>query len=320
MSTIDKTALKISECADIDPSLLDVHRPIPRAHGGIYTPSNAVVITPREHMERHGNLRVRCDLMDDIKAAFDDRNQVMKLKNKVANQLLAYARNTDHAPNEKTVGFLNDQLAMYKSEVASRDRMLSRMLNDYAQEDRLAGAALGVRGIGPITIIACLVYIDLDGVFPAGHPRAGQEKCPHASSLWKYAGLDKPSHERYEKGETSGGNKTLRTFLYLMAESQIKSCGPYREIYDNTKARLEQFEVVTQTRNTQGRLIDAQWKDTKPCHRAGAATRKMMKAFLADWWYVGRDILGLDTNPLYAEAVLKGGHRTVQPEARGWRW
>ncbi len=101
-------------------------------------------------------------------------------------------------------------------------------------------------------------------------------------------------------------------------DSQMKTKGAYREVYDRVKSRLEISEKVTKSRNTQGQLIDCKWKDTKPCHRHGAALRAVMKHFLADYWMVGRTLTGLDTSPLYAEAVLGKGHRTIMPEERGW--
>jgi len=75
------------------------------------------------------------------------------------------------------------------------------------------------------------------------------------------------------------------------------------------------------SRNTQGKLIECAWKDTKACHRQGAALRAIMKHILADYWYVGRTLMGLPTNPTYAEAILgKAGHKTIDPKTRGWKF
>jgi len=163
---------------------------------------------------------------------------------------------------------------------------------------------MGVKGVGFITVAHCLAYIDL-------------EKARHASALWSYTGLHKSSHERYEKGVAGGGNKTLRTALYTLAVAQVRG-GVYREVYDNVKTRLSMSERTVKSRNTQGKLIECAWKDTKPSHRHGAALRAIMKHFLADWWYVGRTLKGLPTDALYPEAILGGNHRTIMPEERGW--
>ena len=64
-------------------------------------------------------------------------------------------------------------------------------------------------------------------------------------------------------------------------------------------------------------LHEMAWKDVAPMHRHQAAIRKMMKHFLADFWYVWRTLEGLETPMLYPEAKL--GHTgIVKPEERGW--
>ncbi len=283
-------------------SLFDTHRGIPKAEGGIYTIENTNLADPVAHMKKHGNYRERTQELADLKALFDDRSQVMKLQTKMNNQLLAYRRGTDH-PGQKTVDFLKGQLKAIEKELATHDRAVARFVK--SMHDPLAQAALSVRAVGPITVANCMVYIDLT-------------KARHASSLWKYAGLHTPSYDRYQRGVSSGGNRNLRTVLYTMAEAQIKQRGPYREIYDNTKHRLAHSEHEVWTKNTQREWVKVPWKETKPSHRHGAALRKVMKHFLADYWMVGRTLYGLPTAPLYPEAVLGGTHRTIMPEERGW--
>ena len=293
-------------CSVANPELLDVHRPIPKAKGGMYTPDNYEVITPVDHMREHGTYREREEFFENLKAVVDDRKQVMMLKNKANNQLLAYKRKTDHL-QPSTVKWLEEQSMVLQKELGKRTRAVEKAVKDYGMLDPFAMSALGVRGVGACTVALCLVYIDL-------------EKARHASSLWAYVGLDKPSHARYAKGEAGGGNKTLRTALYTMADSMTKTRGAYRAVYDNVKGRLERSEKVTRSRNTKGELVDCAWKDVKPCHRHGAALRAVMKHFLADYWFVGRELLGLDNGACYAEAQLGGNHRTVDPKERGWVW
>lgn len=283
-------------------ALYDTHRWNPKAIGGTYTEGNTAIADPLAHMAHHGNLRERSQEIAELKAMIDDRNQIMKLTTKMSNQLLAYQRGTDH-PREETVNYLQEMLNSAKKQLAAQDRKLTKYIK--GMEDPLAQAAMAVRSIGPITVAYCLSYIDLT-------------KARHASSLWSYVGLDKPSHSRYTKGEASGGNKRLRTVLFTMAESQVKGNGPYREVYDNAKARREQSDALVWTRNTKGQLVQLPWKDTKPSHKHGDALRKVMKHFLADYWMVGRTLYGLPTSPLYPEAVLGGTHRTIMPEERGW--
>ena len=300
----------------IDPDnylLLDTDRIVQKVEGGTYDDfENVRVAHPRCHMERHGNLRLRSKELTELKSMVDDREQIMKLRNKIANQLRAYERKTDELLGT-TKEFLKTQLDMIEFELNTRTRLVVKTVNKLAKSDDLIASALGVMGIGEITIAYLTVYIDL-------------AKARHCSSLWKYAGLHKASHERYKKDEDDdgkngwGGNKSLRTVLYTTASSIEKNRkSPYRMIYERTKSRLAISDKIVKSRNTQGKLIECMWKDTKPCHRQGAALRAIMKHVLADYWYVGRMLNGLPTNPTYAEAMLgKGGHKTIDAERRGW--
>lgn len=290
-----------------DFSLVDTHRLTPKHEGGQYIDGNVVLSDPVEHMKEHGTYREREKDLEVIKSLIDDRRQVMKLVMKIQNQLLAYTRDVDKM-NEITKNWLEEQLQSVKEELKTREKHIVKVIKEYAKIDKLTAATLSVKGCGPITVANMLTYIDL-------------EKARHASSLWAYTGLDKPSYERYEKNVAGGGNKTLRTALYVFACVQIKSPGSaYREVYDRTKTRLENSDKITKSKNTKGKWIECAWKDTKPSHRHGAAIRAIIKHFLADYWMVGRTIKGLPTDPLYAEAVLKGNHRTIMPEERGWKY
>lgn len=317
----------------VDLPLVDTDRILPKAEGGTYTDENTRVVLPTAHMYRHGNLRERELALDLLKSIFDDRVQTMKLHLKVNNQMLAYARRTDKAHPE-TQAWLQEMGAQCEARLDLIDKHLGRAIKTYP--DPLAQAALQVPGLGPITVAALAVYVDFQKqVCCFCHRRADDEECEHrndvgyqlvsatanASSLWKYAGLDKPSHERYAKGVKGGGNKTLRTVLWNAVNSMVKMgerCA-YREVYDRTKAKLEKCEHLVQSRNTQGRLVEVMWKDAKPSHRHGAALRAMMKHLLADYWMVGRQVYGLPARALYVQEHLGHTH-IVSPRERGWNY
>ena len=288
-----------------DFSLMDVDRIRERFNGGTYTdPDNVRVVHPRAHMERHGILRDRDEWLEEMKSIMDDRSQTMKLVMKMNNQMLAYARQTDHQ-RDSTKVFLEDTMTTVKKRLSKVDREVERHLKQ--SPDGLVHSALGVVGVGAVTVAGLIAYVDL-------------EKANSASALWSYVGLHKASRERYTKGESGGGNKTLRTMLWNMANSMMKNKAcPYRIVYDRTKERLAASEKMVLTRNTQGKEVEAMWKDTKPSHRHGAALRAMMKHFLADYWFVGRTLAGLDARPLYVAQQL--GHKSIiQPSERGWKF
>ena len=287
---------------------VDKHREVPGVDGGTYDPDNVKHLSPREHMAVHGNLRTRPEDYEQLKGLVDDRNQLMKLKTKMENQLRASKRRTDVVPSV-TIKYLETQLDGIGAEVKNRTNLLIKMLKDLREKDKLIDASLNVGCLGPVTAAYLAVYVDLG-------------KADHASSLWKYAGIHIASHERYKKGEKGGGNKSLRTALRNMADSVMKhKSSPYRRIYDQVKGRLEVSDKITKSRNGQGKLIDCAWKAVKPGHRHCTALRAVMKHVLADYWFVGRTILGLPTNPVYAEAILgKNGHKTIDPKTRGWEF
>ena len=287
-----------------DYALTDTHRLQHKAEGGTYNViENVQLIAPRDHMEEHGNLRVRDAWGTRLKALMDDRSQALKLQLKINNQLLAYKRGTDDF-NEETVEILESMLAAPTTWLRDIDRQVTKHLK--ASTDPLVKCLLNVPGCGPVTTAYLLVYVDL-------------EKADSPSALWKYVGLHCASGDRYVKGEKGGGNKTLRTVLYNTACSMMKSkTNPYREVYDSTKAKYENSDRIVKSRNTQGHLVEVAWKDAKPSHRHGAALRAIIKHFLADFWLIGRRAYGLPERTLYVEQVLHHDG-IIKPESRGWK-
>lgn len=279
----------------------DTDRINPKAKGGIYTDENARALNPIEHMKRHFIYRERTPELTQLKVLIDAREQLRKLMNSSNNRLLASHRQTDQM-DEITEAWINANVKETQSQIGKIDRRIEKYIKGL--EMPIVQSALNIRGLGAMTVAYLLVYIDIS-------------KAEYASSLWSYVGLDKPAHERYTKGEAGGGNKTLRTVLYTMADSMIKTRAIYRDIYDSEKNKLENSEKTTKSRNTQGKLIECKWSETKPCHRHGAAIRKMIKHFLADYWFVYRTLEGLPTPNLYVQEKM--GHTgIVKPEERGW--
>jgi hypothetical protein len=281
--------------------LFDTDRLYPKAKGGIYTDENTRALDAVEHMKRHFIYRERTPELTQLKVLIDGREQIRTLMNSLNNRLLAAKRQTDQM-DQITEKWIREQVKEVTKQLGKQDRRIEKYVKGI--NSPLIKSAIGIKGLGSMTIAYMLVYIDIS-------------KAEYASSLWKYVGFDKPSHERYTKGESGGGNKTLRTVLYTMADSMIKTRAIYRDIYDSEKTKLENSMKVTKSRNTQGKLIECLWSQTKPCHRHGAAIRKMIKHFLADWWYVARTLEGLSTPDLYV--AEKMGHTgIVKPQERGW--
>ena len=288
---------------EIEDGLIDTDRLIPKAEGQSYQLDMTRLACPDCHMRRHGTLRIRPEYLGQVKIAIDDREQWMKIRNKIANQIKAIERGVDTC-SEITLAHLEEMLDTAEMRYKDRSKLLSSLILGN-KEDGLIKSALNVVGLGPDTVAYLVTYL-----IP--------EKAKHRSSYWKYTGLDAASHERYTKGETSGGNKKLRTALWRCVDSMWKNRNcPYRAVGDRVKERLVQSEKQTQTRNTQGKLITAAWKDTKPGHRHGAAYRAMMKELLGDYWVISRLFAGLPVDNPYVVDML--GHEPHDgSRERGW--
>lgn len=285
-----------------EPLTFDARRRVPKAKGGTLTEENIEVVDPIANMAINGNLRIRTKEEEELKVLIDGREHVRRFYNSLNNRLkAALDRKTDHLDKE-TEEWMKAEIKATGSQLSKTDKRIEKHLKKMNLP--IINACLPFFGLGPITTAYLVTYIDI-------------KEAKYASSLWKYVGFDKAAHERYTKGKTSGGNKTLRTVLYTMALSMIRTKAVYRDVYVNEKAKLEASEKMTKSRRTNGVIVECKWKEDTAGHRHGAATRKMMKHFLADVWYVWRTLEGLDTPHLYVEEKM--GHTgIVRPQERGW--
>jgi len=319
----DRQDGKCAGCGEALPKEMksfDPHRKIPRTEGGTYTSENTLAFCTTCHLIDHGNYVERTEVLNELKSTVDERKQVMNLKQKISNQVDAYEKRKTDVMNEDTLAFLQEQSIPVNKRMSEVDKRLEKALNEYRKHDALVDAALKVRGIGPVAVAFCTVYIRL-------------EEARHASSLWKYVGLHTSKKERYVKGEKGGGNKILRTVLWTISDSQMKGRNetttktgkislpsPYGHFYDEIKTRLENSDkVVPCFINKKIGYLDLPWSDPRQKnHRHHAALRKITKMFLADYWLVGRTLKGLPTDLPYAEGMLGKSHRTIHPRERGW--
>lgn len=284
-------------------TLVDIHRLKPKRHGGIYEPDNVEVDLPVEHLLIHDNIALwRSIELEELKMLLERRNVFMQTRMAISNRIMAVKRNTDKETPE-TIEMFNNILKSALEQEKEAEKLVIKKFRSINHP--MKDAAKGVKGLGELTLAQLLVNIN-------------PIKATTASKVWAYVGLDKPSYDRYTKGVTSGGNKKLRSALYCMAESMIKHKSSYTEVYYRTKDSLSISLNVVKTRNTQGNLITCAWKDTKPSHRHGAAIRKMIKHFLADFWHVYRTIEGLPTRSLWIED--RGHTGIIRPEERGWKY
>jgi hypothetical protein len=134
-----------------------------------------------------------------------------------------------------------------------------------------------IRGIGSVLGGGLLATFDV-------------RKTKHISSFWAYAGLgvvDGHAPKR-TRGEKLNYSTQARTLCWKVADSFIKQrTHIYRDIYDITKAEET------------AKLKDSGEKGWKQ-HADLRARRKMVKAFLADFWVAWRKSDGLPVDPPYS--------------------
>lgn len=285
-------------------ALFDTHRKVLRMDGGGYEDENFIVDLPEPHMKEHGTWRERPEELAELKMLVDDYRQMLKLLLKINNQLLALKRGTDLL-SEDTVTFLEEEKERVRIETKERVWRIDRWIKAHKNE-RLISAMLSPKGVGPITVAELLVDIDIT-------------KARYPSSLWAYVGYDKPSIDRYTKGQLGGGNKPLRCVLFNLGMCFLKSGSPYVEIYYPLKKKLESSKKLVRERSKgDGQIKEIMWKDAMPIHRHLGALRVMNKYYLADLWFVWRTIEGLDTSDLYVKEHLGHESAIIDPKARGW--
>lgn len=95
-------------------------------------------------------------------------------------------------------------------------------------------------------------------------------------------------------------NKRLKSTLFVVAGSFLKSGSPYRRFYDTHKTKYETTK-----------------EDWNKKHIHLASTRKMIKMFLSHLWERWRILEGLETRLAYVNEQL--GHNTIiTPQEYGW--
>lgn len=230
-----------------------------------------------------------------------------KGKEVLANLRLSYQRIADGVSKVNVKNFTGDAIISSFTEFALVAEYFELEKTEANHFDRL-GKVLAdipiyqhflknVRGVGPAMAGVIVSEIDIT-------------KARHASSIWKYAGLDcapdgkgrsrKKEHLVKVQYTTSAGeqaerdsitfNPFLKTKLIgVLGGSFLKSKSPYAEVYYNYRNRLENHAI---------------YKDTTKGHRHNMAMRYMVKMFLIDLYREWRTLEGLPVSLPYSEAKL----------------
>ena len=263
----------------------------------------------------------------------EDDNDLSEEALKIIDMLKdSYRRLTDGVAKNRTLptekGFTGDELISTFTELTLVDQY-KRLEEQEALHFRQMTATLEKipvyvsylnqqRGIGPAMAGVLIATLD-------------PPKARYVSSFWAYAGLDvgsdgrgrsrrqehlversyidKNGKEAMRMGVTY--NPWLKTKLFTLAGSFMRSASPWRQVYDGYKHRLQTDSVREKCTVGEYKKRHAAGEDTTKIWTPGridmAAKRYMLKMFLADLWVHWRKLEGLPVTETYQEAKL--GHR-----------
>lgn len=169
------------------------------------------------------------------------------------------------------------------------EKEADRDIATLAKEEPIIERLVALKGVGYLLAAKLVAMIDI-------------QRSETVSALWRYAGyaVKDGQRERPVKGEKLPYNTRLKTTLYLIGTSFLRTGSPYRNVYDDARVYYE-----------------ANRPDWTKAHQHQAAMRKMIKTFLAHLWLEWRTMEGLPTRDLW---VLEyGGHTTYRtPQEFGW--
>ncbi len=239
----------------------------------------------------------------------------------------SYRRLTDGVARNRTIplesGFKGDELISDYTELMLIDQYIRLEQQETSQFNQLIHTLQKipvyreylsqVRGIGPALAAVLITYFD-------------PHKAPHASSFWKYAGLDvgpdgagrsrRAEHlidREYVNKDGVVATRLSTTYnpwlkmklLGALGPSFLRSSSPWRESFDDYKHRIN-------TDPARKKVTVGEWKKL---HKAGevdlkevwtpgriknAALRYMVKMFLADLWLHWRKLEKLPVSKPYA--------------------
>jgi len=212
---------------------------------------------------------------NDIRLVVDSYFQIQKLRIQVSNRISAVNRDTDD-PNIYIL-FLDNT---YKH-LIQLEKDCVKIAKEYVKEHPAWAWLSKVKGIGVVYAAKLLSYIDI-------------EEADTVSALWRYAGLGvvDGKAEKIQKGEKLHYNKRLKSTMYLIGSSFLKSKGKFSQIYYQEKERQEREHPELSKGQIHYRAL-----------------RKMNKIFLACLWEYWRQAEGLPVRKFYVEEVL--GHTKI---------
>lgn len=259
-----------------------------------------------------------------LRALVDLRDcQIQKTRIQFSNRVSAIEKGND---SDKQIDVVRKWKKTFKEHEKELDKDIAKSVKEYP----IFEYVVKIRGIGPMLAARMIAMIDI-------------KRAVHMSCLWRYAGhsvdTETGKRERNKKGEKSHDNKRLKSTMYNVAISLLKSKSHYSQVYYNAKHYYEQGRnanspfILDKAKEMVGKTVKSRGKNKKlenveeaaeylawsKGHIHMASLSKMIKIFLCHLWETWRDLEGLDKRESYVFEKL--GHtvdKKYKREDFGW--
>lgn len=199
---------------------------------------------------------------------------------------------------ETLADHVKSRLTSYKDELSQIE---TEVLKDITSELKAypiwTDYLFKVKGVGPT--MAGVIVSEIDDIL----------RFATVSRLWAYCGyaVKDGQAQRRRRGEKSNWNSFLKSKLFILAESFLKSNNlKYRKLYDDYKHRIQNRQCPLDAKRHGGEDKIDEFGCTDG-HRHAMSLRYMIKMFLLDLYLTWWDFEGKEPRPPFQEEYL--GHK-----------
>jgi hypothetical protein len=220
-----------------------------------------------------------------LRVLVDLRQNTQKQRVAMSNRIEAV--DSGRAPyNEHTYSIYQKWFQRFKT----TELQVDGDIRDLAENYEIIDIMCMVKGIGPLLAAKIVALIDI-------------HESPHVSSLWRFAGygVSEGKADRPISGQPLVYNQRLKSMMFVIGQSLLKTRSPYAAIYYEAKEYYENN------------------RDWSKLHRHLAAMRKMIKLYLSHLWIIWRELEGLPVNmPWILEKESNVHTHYISPQEMGW--
>lgn len=245
-----------------------------------------------------------------IRGLVESYYDIQKVRIAIENQIRASKQGVSKQEAEYAKEYFSDRLLEVEKRIAGYLKAKIKDVPIWNQWLR------SVKGVGPVLAAGLISWLGdvtprVEKVVVDGEEKEVERGFRTISKLWAYCGLavDENGHAvKRAKGKKTNYNPRLKTHLWKIGESFVKSGNGYRKLYEQFRADYDRKWRTPEDcgsvgcRN-KGRCMDA--------HRYAAAKRKTIKVFLAHYLMMAYKLAGLE--PIRPFIIGRDGHSEEIP-------